>query len=64
MTSSHIFFIPAVLLVGAIGGYILGRRMLLAEQAEQRAAWERREARRSARERAAEGAAEPSDEGR
>jgi len=35
MTSEHIFFIPAVLLVGAALGYHLGRKWLLAELAEQ-----------------------------
>ncbi len=46
MTSSHVFFIPAMLVVGAIFGYVMGRRMLLQEQEEAR----RAEARRAARE--------------
>lgn len=50
MSSSHIFFIPAILLAGAVIGYVLGRRMLLNEQAERERAQERKEARRLARE--------------
>lgn len=46
MTSSHVFFIPAMLVVGAIFGYVMGRRMLLQELEEAR----RAEARRRARE--------------
>ena len=50
MTTSHIFFIPAVLLVGAILGWIQGRKALLAEQAERQAAEARKAARRAAAE--------------
>ena len=50
MSSSHIFFIPAALLAGSVMGYVLGRRMLLAEQAERERAEERKAARRAARE--------------
>ncbi|MCO4760689.1 MAG: hypothetical protein KC502_04250 [Myxococcales bacterium] len=46
MTTSHIFFIPAVVLAGAIFGWIYGRKMLLAEQQEQRNAEARKKARR------------------
>ena len=49
MTSSHVFFIPAVLLVGAIIGYVMGRRLLLAEQAEEQAAMQRKASRRAER---------------
>lgn len=42
MTSAHIFFIPAVLLAGAAIGYVLGRQLLLAEQAEEKRQAERR----------------------
>lgn len=44
MTSEHVFFIPAVLLVGAAVGYVLGRKMLLEELEEQRRAEARRRA--------------------
>ena len=36
MTSAHVFFIPAVLLAGAAIGYVLGRKLLIAEQEEAR----------------------------
>ncbi len=36
MSSSHVFFIPALLLVGSLLGYVMGRRMLLHEQQQQR----------------------------
>lgn len=49
MTSSHVFFIPAILLAGAILGYVMGRKLLLAEQQETRAAEERKAARRAAK---------------
>ncbi len=48
MTTSHVFFIPAMLLVGAAIGYVMGRRMLLAEQDEARRAEERRQRRQQA----------------
>lgn len=35
MTSAHVFYIPVMLLLGAVGGFVMGRRMLLAEQQEQ-----------------------------
>ncbi len=50
MTTSHIFFIPMMLLIGAVLGWIQGRKALLAEQAEQEAAQQRKAARRLARE--------------
>ncbi len=46
MTSAHLFFIPAMLLAGAALGFVLGRKLLLAEQDEQ----QRQQARRQARE--------------
>ena len=49
MTSSHVFFIPAVLLAGAIIGYVMGRKLLLAEQQEEQAAQARKTARRAAK---------------
>lgn len=48
MSSAHIFFIPAVLLAGAAIGYVLGRKLLLAELEEQRRVAERRAARQAA----------------
>ena len=48
MTSEHILFIPAVLLVGASIGYVLGRKMLLEELEEQKRALARRRADASA----------------
>lgn len=50
MSSSHVFFIPAVLLVGGLVGWVMGRRMMLAEQAERERAEERKAERRAARE--------------
>lgn len=50
MTSSHVFFIPAVLLAGAIIGYVMGRKLLMAEQQEMRDAEDRKAARRADRE--------------
>jgi len=35
VTSSHIFFIPLVLLVGLVLGIALGRRSVLVQQAEE-----------------------------
>ncbi len=52
MSTSHLFFIPATILVGAIFGWMMGRKMLLAEQAERRKAEERKAARRAARDNA------------
>jgi hypothetical protein len=43
MTSEHIFFIPAMLLLGGAIGYVVGRKLLLAEQDEQRRAQARRQ---------------------
>lgn len=43
MTSAHLFFIPLVLLVGAGAGYLLGRKLLLAEQDEARRLRQRRD---------------------
>ena len=47
MTTSHIFYIPLVLLVGLVLGVILGRRSVEMAAEEER----RREARRAARQR-------------
>ncbi len=49
MTSAHLFFIPAVVLAGAAIGYVIGRKLLLAEQEEERRVAQRR-ARREAEE--------------
>ncbi len=46
MTSSHIFYIPLMLLAGAVLGFVLGRRALAAEQAHAKAREERRARRR------------------
>ena len=59
MTTSHIFYIPLVLLAGLVLGIILGRRSVALAAEED----ERREARRAARRKAlaeAEAAAPPS----
>lgn len=42
MTSAHLFFIPAVILLGAALGYVAGRKLLLAEQEDERRAAKRR----------------------
>lgn len=47
MTSAHLFFIPAVLVAGAAFGYVMGRKLLVAEQDEQQRLAQRR-ARRAA----------------
>ena len=49
MSSSHVFFIPAILLVGAILGYVVGRRMMTMELEQRRQAEARKAARRAAR---------------
>lgn len=49
MTSSHIIFIPAVLLVGMFIGFILGTRAAHNQFALQRKREEEREAARAAR---------------
>ena len=46
MTSSHVFYIPMMLLAGAVIGFVMGRRSLAAEQAHAKAREERRAARR------------------
>lgn len=45
MTSAHLFYIPAMLLVGMVAGFITGRRMLQAELDDQRRRAERQAAR-------------------
>jgi hypothetical protein len=47
MTSSHIFYIPLMLLAGAILGFVMGRRSVAAEQAHAKARDERRARRRA-----------------
>ena len=50
MSSAHIFYIPILILVGALAGYFLGRRAAEQEVLEAR----RREARKQALKSAAE----------
>lgn len=52
MTSSHIFFIPLVLLVGLVLGIVLGRRSAFLQIEEERKR-QKREAERKARDEAA-----------
>ena len=47
MTTAHLFYIPLVILLGTAVGYVVGRKLLLAEQEEQRRLADRR-ARRQA----------------
>jgi len=47
MTSSHIFYIPLMILVGAVMGFVMGRRSLAAEQEHAKAREERRARRRA-----------------
>jgi hypothetical protein len=49
MSSSHVFFIPAMLLLGAILGYVVGRRTMTMELEQRRQAEARKAARRAAR---------------
>ncbi len=49
MSSSHVFFIPAILLLGAILGYFVGRRMMTMELEQRRQSEARKAARRAAR---------------
>jgi hypothetical protein len=46
MTTSHIFYIPLVLLAGLVLGVLLGRRSVVAAQEEEARRAARREARR------------------
>lgn len=41
MTSAHVFYIPALLLLGITIGIAIGRKLLLAEQAAERRRAER-----------------------
>lgn len=50
MTSNHIFYIPLILIAGAVIGFLLGRKAVLGELEQQQRREERREARRAARE--------------
>ena len=62
MTGDHIFFIPAVLLVGLVIGAIIGRKMAAAEGAARREEIRRRKARQPASEQGATGSSvKPSD---
>ena len=45
MTRAHWFYIPAMLLIGMVAGFITGRRMLQAELDDQRRRAERQAAR-------------------
>lgn len=45
MTSAHLFYIPAMLLIGIVVGFVTGRRMLQAELDDQRRRAERQAAR-------------------
>ncbi len=60
MTSSHVFYIPLMIIVGIIIGLVLGRRSVLVQQEEERRLAERKAARRK---RAADAAPSPADEG-
>jgi hypothetical protein len=51
MTLAHFIYIPAILLVGIVIGYILGGRAAEGAKAEKADAERRREARRARRER-------------
>jgi hypothetical protein len=46
MTTSHVFYIPLILLVGFIVGIIVGRKSVVAAQEEEARLAARREARR------------------
>lgn len=48
MTSAHVFYIPLVLLGGVVIGFVVGRRLLLAEQHSARQRAERAAQRSSA----------------
>jgi len=58
VTLGHFFYIPGVLLLGVVIGYVLGGRAIAAA-AGDRAELERRQAARRAREAAREGAEGP-----
>lgn len=47
MTSSHIFYIPMMVLVGLVLGFVLGRKAAVAELEQQRRREERRAGRRA-----------------
>ena len=51
MTLAHFIYIPAILVVGIVIGYILGGRAVEGAKAEKAEAERRREARRARRER-------------
>ncbi len=61
MTTSHVFFIPAVMLVGVLIGYVVGRKLLLQEQQEARAATLRRQLRQQAASAPAQAPQAPAD---
>ena len=47
MTSAHVFYIPSLLLLGAVLGFVLGRKLLVAEQEAARKTAARQAALRS-----------------
>ncbi|MFT7578645.1 MAG: hypothetical protein ACI9MR_000303 [Myxococcota bacterium] len=51
MTSSHIFYIPLIFLVGLVVGTVLGRRSAVVQIEEEARKAERKQARRAALER-------------
>lgn len=52
MTLAHFIYIPAVMLLALVIGYVLGGRAALAAKADREEAGRRREARRARRDRA------------
>ncbi len=49
MTSDHVIFIPAVLMIGFVAGFVIGRKTLLSQIQARREALRRRKARRAAK---------------
>ena len=47
MTGSHVFYIPMMIIVGLVIGFILGRKAMAAEIEQQRRREERRAGRRA-----------------
>jgi len=48
VTSDHVIFIPAVLMIGFVAGFVIGRKTLLSQLEARRDAVRRRKARRQA----------------
>jgi hypothetical protein len=48
MTGDHVFFIPAILLIGFVLGTLVGRRSALAQEVARKEAIRRRKARQAA----------------